>query len=100
MGRFSFEPFPQMVQKVGFSGSSGKVLHGVFTPRLNSGTAEHIEAGVTPPHNHLYKLLRDFLFLKQHLENLVPVEDPVLAGKISSSCFSSNKGATRNMPFP
>lgn len=37
-------------------------------------------------------------------KNLVPVVDPVLAGNISSSCFSSNRRATRNPalagPFP
>jgi len=43
-----------------------------FITRLDSRAAENIEPRMTPPHEHLNQVFRNFVFRQKHLEDLIP----------------------------
>jgi len=58
---------------------------------LNSGTTEHVETRITLIHEHINQVFSDPPFGKEHLEDLVPVEDPAFwRGRSSKTTFNAN----------
>jgi len=67
---------------------SGQVIHGLLIIRLDSWSAENAKSRITPFHG-----------MSTRSSVVLPLERSILktlCRKISSRCFSSNSGATRN----